>query len=261
MFKHSLYGRLVGVDSSGALVATGGFKSGGSNGGFRSADSGGVVLFDDFLGDAIRSPWNYVEGTDTTTADGAVVAGAAGGVLRLTAGDSTGSMAADGAQLTSYLNWKAANGDLVFEARVKLAVITDVSVFVGFTDLITLEAPIIAAASADTLTTNASDAVGFMFDTSMTTDKWWLTGVKADTDATAQNSTYAPVADTYETLRIELTAAGAVSFFRNGVQVGSLMTGAVTAATALTPTLSIFPRTAAAGCLLDIDYVYVAMNR
>lgn len=261
-FFHSLYGRKVGVDAAGALVVPGGYKSG-PNGGVYTPDSGRVVLFDDFLGDAIQTPWAVTLGSDSTSnvASGAVVAGAAGGVLRLAGADSTGAMAEDGAQLTSFLNWKAANGDLIFEARVKLAVITNVSAFVGFTDTVALEAPITSAASADTITTNASDAVGFMFDTSMAADTWWLTGVKGDTDAVAQNTGIAPVAATYETLRIEVTPTGEASFFRNGAQVGALMSAALTASVALTPVIGLFPRTAAFGTQVDVDYVYAAMLR
>lgn len=259
---HSLYGRKVGVDSSGALVVPGGVVSGRGRG-MSAGDASRVVLFDDFLGDAIDARWNVVLGSDASSnvASGAVVAGAAGGVLRLAAADSAGTMVADGAQITSFLNWKAANGSLVFEARVALAEITNVSAFIGFTGVITLEAPIISAASADTLTTNATDAVGFMFDTAMAADTWWLTGVANNVDATAQNTGIAPVAATYETLRVELTATGEALFYRNGALVGTQMTGAVTPSVALTPTLGLFPRTAAFGKQLDVDYVYAAMTR
>ncbi len=261
-FFKSLYGRKVGLDARGALIVPGGIRSG-PYGGLPVADSGRVALFDDFFGDSIDPSWNVVLGSDATAnvASATVVAGAAGGVLRLAGADSAGTMAADGAQLTSFLNWKAINGDLIFEARVALAVITNVSAFVGLTDKITLEAPITSAASADTLTTNAADAVGFMFDTSMATDNWWLTGVKANVDATAQNTGVAPVAATYEVLRIELTAAGEARFFRNGDMVGTQMLAAVTPTVALTPTFSIFPRTAAFGKQLDVDYAYAAMLR
>lgn len=261
-YIHSLYGRKVGVDESGALVVPGGVKTG-PGGGLPMAGSGRVALFDDFLGDALLSPWGAFLGSDASgnVASVSVVAGAAGGVARLAGADSTGTMAADGAQLTSFLNWTAANGSLVFEARVKLAVITNVAVFLGFTDLITLEAPITSAASADTITTNATDAVGFMFDTSMATDTWWLTGVKNDVDAVAQNTGFAPVAATYEVFRIEVAADGTAYFYRNGVQVGTAMANALSPAIPLTPTFNIFPRTAAFGTQLDVDYVHVSMLR
>jgi hypothetical protein len=219
-----------------------------------------VAIFDDFLGDVVADQWNYTEGSDTTTADGAIVEGV-NGVFRLTAGDSAGSVAADAAQLNSALGWKANQGGLQFAARVALGSIASVSCFVGFTDTKSLEAPIESAASADTLTTTATDAVGFLFDASIATDNWWLTGVANNTDATAQNSGVAPVAATYEVLGIEVAANGSAQFFRNGRAIGSRMPGAVTPTVALTPVFIVWPRSAVAGKTLDIDWVNVSANR
>jgi hypothetical protein len=182
-------------------------------------------------------------------------------VLRVTTGDAGTGLAADMPQLTQALQWQASNGGLAIEARFKLSAITTCYCFFGFTDLVTLEAPIISAGSANTLTTNASDAVGFMFDTNMTDDKWWLTGVAANTDATAQNTGYAPVADTYAVFRIEVSTAGVATFYYNGNAVGTRMTGAVTAATDLTPTFAVGKLSVAASMTADIDYVHISMNR
>src|SRR3546814_17818472 len=88
--------------------------------------------------------------------------------------------------------------------RLKLSAITTCYAFVGFTDVTTLEAPIISAGSANTLTSNASDAVGFMFDTGMTDDNWWLVGVDTDVDATHEDTGLAPVADTYATFEVDV---------------------------------------------------------
>jgi hypothetical protein len=120
--------------------------------------------------------------------------------------------------------------------------------------------PIQTAASANTLTSNASDAVGFMFDTSMTDDNWWLVGVDTDVDATHQDTGFAPVAATYETLRVEVGADGGAVFFRNGLQVGTKMAAAITPGTDITPVVAIFPRTTAVKTI-DIDYIHASMNR
>jgi hypothetical protein len=134
---------------------------------------------------------------------------AVGGTAVGTIGSTTASMAVSGIQLDRGLAWRADQGDLVFETRIKLSAITNIAVFVGFTDqTAALEMPIQSAASADTFTTNATDAIGFMFDTSMATDDWWITGVANDVDATMQDTTFAPVANTYETLRIGVNASG-----------------------------------------------------
>ncbi len=257
----SLHGRLLGLDSDGRLVCPGGFISGEHGSQISLPSPSRVVFFDDFLGDVIADQWNLVEGTDSATSDAAILAGGIGGVLRITTGDAGTGLAADMPQLTQALQWQASNGGLAFECRIKFSAITTFYAFLGFTDLVTLEAPIISAGSVDTFTTNATDAVGFMFDSRMSTDNWWLTGVANDVDATMQNSGYAPVADTYAKFRIEVSAAGAATFFYNGLQVGATLAGAVTAGTDLTPTIAVGKTSVAASMTADLDYVSVAMNR
>jgi len=126
---------------------------------------------------------------------------------------------------------------------------------------VSFEAPIVSAASANTLTSNATDAVGFMFDTRMTTDNWWLVGVATDVDATHQDTGFAPVADTFATFRIEVTSAGVAKFFYNGAPVGTAMTGAVTPAADLTPTVAVSKTSVAASMTADLDYIHVSMTR
>lgn len=220
-----------------------------------------VAMFDDFLGDVIADQWNYTEGTDSATSASAILAGGAGGVLRITSGDAGTGLAADGICLATELQWKAANGGLVAEARLKISRITTAHLFFGFTDVATLEVPIEASGTADGLVSNGSNSVGILFDTRMTNDMFWLTGVKGDTDATAQNTSIAPVADTYVTLTVSLDALGVAVFAINGVTVGTAMTNAVTPATALTPVLSFGPTSVAASITCDVDYIGVSMNR
>lgn len=255
------HGNLYGLNDKRQVQCGKGFRAGehGSQVDYFSPSK--VAFSDDFLGDVIADQWNVVEGTDSLTSDAAILAGGIGGVLRVTTGDAGTGLAADMIQLTQALQWQASNGGLAVEARFKLSAITTCYVFFGFTDLVTLEAPIESAASADTLTSNASDAVGFMFDTRMSTDDWWLVGVAADTDATAQDTTSAPVADTYATFRIEVSSAGVATFFYNGVQVGTAMSGALTAGTDLTPTLAVSKTSVAASMTLDLDYFHVSMDR
>lgn len=194
----------------------------------------------------------------TTNAVDWTVTDAAGGTVVGKIGDTTASMAVSGIQLSRGLCWKANQDGLYFEARVKLGIITNISVFIGFTDQYSaLEMPIHSAASANTTTTNATDAVGFMFDTSMTAANWWLVGVANDVDATSQNMTSAPVADTYAYFRIELSTTGVATFYYNGTAVGTTMTGAVTATVLLTPVIAAFNRTTTNGAttIVTADYV------
>lgn len=226
-----------------------------------------VSLFDDFEGGGQAYSTTVVDGWRSRVgSDGQIVAftrtealeGTAVGVI----GDTTASMAVSGVQLDRGLNWKANQGNLVFEARVKQSAIETVAVFIGFTDqTAALEMPIHSAASANTITTNATDAVGFFFDTSMDDDNWWLAGVANGTDATHEDTEIAPVADTYAVFRIELSTTGVATFYYNGTQVGSAMTGAVTATVALTPVIAGFNRTTTGTPSITVDYVYVSANR
>ena len=227
-----------------------------------------IVHFSDFTGGAQVYSTTVVDGwmsrKGTTNAVDWTVTAAAGGTVVGKVGDTTASMAVSGVQLDSGLIWKANQGNLVFEAKVKTGIITDIAIFVGLTDQVAaLEMPIQSAASANTITTNATDGVGFMFDTSMTADTWWLVGVANNVDATAQNTAVAPVADTYETLRIELSTTGVATFYRNGTQVGTAMTGAVTATVALTPVIAAFNRTTSNGAttIVTADYIHVSADR
>ncbi len=69
------------------------------------------------------------------------------------------------------------------------------------------------------------------------------------------------MADDYETFRVEVSAAGVATFFRNGNQVGTAMTGALTAAADLTPTIAASKTSVAASMTVEVDYVHVSMNR
>lgn len=276
--QHSIHSRSVGVAAPtvptasvpsipGPHISFGGYAAGEHGKQIRYASPSHVSFFDDFLGDVIPDQINLVEGTDSATSAGAILAGGIGGVLRLTTGDAGTGYAADAEQLTMALQWQASNGDLCFETRIKPSAITTCQIFVGFTDdASTLEAPVESAGSVDTITTNATDAVGFMYDTRQSSDVWTLVGVANDVDATHQVLTsstagYVPVADQYQTLRVEVSPAGVATFFINGRQVGTPMTGAVTAATDLTPVITVSKTSVTASMTLDIDYLHVSMRR
>lgn len=257
--RTSVHGRLLGINHNDETQSKG-FVSGDEGNQIAHPSPSKVVLFDDFTGDIIADQYSLLEGTDNVTTDAAILAGGIGGVLRITSGDAGTGLAADLAEVVQALQWQASNGGLSIQVRAKLSAIMTAYAFIGFTDLAaTLEAPVISAGAANTLTTNATDAVGFMFDTNMSTDNWWAVGVAADVDATAINVGHAPVADTYAVFRIDVDAAGKATFYYNGAQVGT-MAGALTAATDLTPVLAV-GSFAAATRLLDVDYLHVAMNR
>jgi hypothetical protein len=231
-----------------------------SAGNHRLAGVPAPRMFDDFLGDVLADQWGVRKGSDGACADFAIAAAANGTIAATTGAGAGASMAANGVQLEQSLNWKPSQGNLVFEARVKLDAVTTVALFAGLTDQVAaLEMPATLGGS-DALTTNFSDGVGFLFDTAADTDDIWLVGVKADTDATKQDSGLAFAADSWRVLRIELDSAGNASFFIDGVQRGTAMANATTASVALTPVIAGFSR-AAASRVVTVDYVLVQADR
>lgn len=228
------------------------------NGKALAGDVARVALFDDFLGDVIADQWSAAKGTDPQAVI-ATIQMAASGTVRLTSGDTT-VVAESCSSLTHGLNWKAANGGLVFEAKVTpVSAVTTVQYFVGLTDTLattTLEQPF--TLSGTTFTAVADDAVGFVFDTDATTDVWYAIGVKATTK-TAAITCAAPTADTAQTFRIEIDTSGTATFYVDGVSVGS-KADAVTTSVALTPVVEVMARTTTSRSI-DVDYIYCGQTR
>lgn len=264
----SIAGRDFGISEDARAIARRGFVAGVHGNQLELPSPSRSVFYDDYLGDTLNTftHSNPTKGADATTVDFAVLAAQESGLIRGTTGATTATMAGSGIAVhPGGLQWKANSQAhprrLIFEARVRVNVITLVYMFLGFTDQIAaLEAPIESAGAADTITTNATDAVGFFFDTRMATDNWWLAGVATNVDAVHQNSGFAPVAATFETFRVEVAPDGSAVFFRNGKQVGVRMAGAVAPAAALAPVLTAFSLSAASR-LVDMDYVHMAADR
>lgn len=224
-------------------------------------DLGGSAWhFDDFLGDALDARYSVASGSDAEATDPAINA-AAGGHVRLTTGDSNASVAADASALTQELNWQADQGGLIFEARVQMDAITNVQVCVGFTDVKadgTLELPFTIGGS-DALTSTATDAACFVFDTGADTDNWFAAGVKGDSDAGPTDAGSAPTASTFQALRIEIGTDETADFFIDDTQVASLAT-AVTKTTALTPII-VANSTTTTVRNVDVDYLWIQQDR
>lgn len=219
-----------------------------------------VSLEDDFLGDVIADQWSAAKGTDGQGVIATVVAGAANGVVRLTSGDTT-TVAESLSSLTHGLNWKAGNGGLYMKTRVKaVSSVADVSICVGFTDVLattTLEEPF--SISGTTITSNATDAVCFVFDTAQTNDALHMQGVKNGTDTAISNSGVALSADEYVTLEIDVDSSGSATFYIDGVAYATVA-NAVTTTVALTPVVSIMARTTTSKSI-DVDYIRVGQLR
>lgn len=257
----SLHGQQVGLGADGRLICPGGLRLGDDGSQFILGSPSAPATTDDFTGKTMSTNFTSHKGSDGGCVDFAINA-AVNGTIRGTTGAGAGAtMAVNGVQVDSGLIWQANQGGLYVEARLKLSQITTIQAFVGFTDQISaLEAPVTGAGGGDTFTTNATDAVGFVFDTTMTTKNWWLVGVANDVDATQQNSALAPVAATYATFRVELDALGNATFFYNSKAVGTIMAAAVTKTIPLSIVVESFTR-AAGSATVDIDYVSVGATR
>lgn len=213
-----------------------------------------VVFKDDFLGDLLDDAWGVVADTGGTVLTGTV--GCKYGAATLTT-DGTDD---DTINLAHELNWTAAQG-LTFEARLKVDVITTLGLFIGLSDAKTETSPALPITRQTTVSVKtATNAVGFVFDTDSTADVLFGSGVKADVLIADQGASAALVAATYVTLRIEISAAGAASFFVDGVQIGATTANAVTTTTLLCPFIGMANRGSAAH-VMTLDYVYVEGSR
>lgn len=204
----------------------------------RTWPSNDAVYETSFVGAVVPDYFAKFNGSDATAP--AVLSGGAGGILRLTAGNNAGgTVAQNGSQVYGGLNFiPATNGPGRIYAKWELTAITTVKIFIGFTDRIdALEFPI--TLSGTTFTAVADDACGILFDTEATTDTIRLVGVKATVLATSQDLSVAPVAATAEDIMIDVSAAGAMTVWRNGAIVGTAMANAVSTSVALAPTIII----------------------
>lgn len=192
--------------------------------------------FDDFnqkVIDETNGQWILNSGSDAEAVDPVIATGEQG-AMNMVSGDADGTFANDGSQIILAIPVQADSGGLIIRARLKIATaITDVSVFFGLTDITTLEEPF--TNSADTVTSNASNGAGFLYDTAATTDQWWMVGVDGDTDATGIAALgVAPTADTYQDLRIEFEPDGeSARFYVDDVLKGTLTAAVIAASTNL----------------------------
>lgn len=232
---------------------------------FARADK--QVIFEDFdgvfaLANADKAAnWSSTAGSGSGNAAVTTVANSLCGEVTLKSASNDGTDAANCSSFTGKnLGWKANQGGLAFECRMKIDAITAAAFFVGFTDTIstTVEFPLYLVTT--TLTATADNACGIGFDTDGTTAQFYHGGVKATTATAAAYSGSAPVANTYFHLRIDVSAAGAVRGFVNGVAIGAAVANACTITTAMTPCIVVNNR-GAAQRILTIDFARVEQNR
>ncbi len=227
----------------------------------RLAHASTVQHFDDFTGDDLS---NYIlhSGSDDLAVDPAFNA-QVGGVVRLSAGDGDGAIAVDQSIIVLPTPFKAEDGNLAFEVRLKFTDITKNSLYVGFTDITTADEEGMHV-SGTTLTTDMADGFGFVFDTAMTTDEFWAAGVDTNTDATGSGTTgIAPVNGTYNVLRMEVDTDGqGARAYIDGTLVKTLTAKVTTPTVAQYFVVSINGDASnSAVATVDVDYILVESDR
>jgi hypothetical protein len=227
--------------------------------GGRLNDTAIVSYFTDFLGDALED--ELLSGVGSGTGNAVAISAGIGGRAEIKTSSADAAIGANGSSLgLGTLNWRADQGGLMMEARIQIDNIAASMIFVGFTDALgsTVEAPIFLN-SAD-IDSDADNACGVIYDTDGTTAQWCQGGVKATVDTAPEYSGTAPVNATWVTVRVEVSAAGAVQGFIDDVAIGPPTADAVTITTPLVPLIFVANRGGAVRNVL-VDYLYVQANR
>ena len=217
---------------------------------------GKVKFFDDFTDDTLNTFWSTVnyDTSGTVTIASEVQNGAWCAYTDGTDGDIQ--------NIFGPHVFTVSAGTTIFEARVKLSTLSQ-GVFVGLTDQNDAdEIPI--DYDGGTLTTTATDAAGFVFDSGKSSSYWYCCSVKNGSDgaATACALSDGPVADTYQTLRLEINEAGDIRYFIDGREVttsGAARTAAITTTTILCP--SVAQKANGTAGYVYVDYLYVEGGR
>jgi len=205
-------------------------------------------------------PWIFNAGADAQAIDPALDATQSSGVIQCVTGNADADPANDSSYmvLNKPIQLDSLPGDVVIEAKLRItSAITTVSVWCGLTDTTAAdEEPV--TNSSDTLTTVASDAALFHYDTDATTDEWWMVGVDSNTDDTGNAALgVAPVADTWQILRMQVNNDGSeILFSVDGVQYGALSAAGVSPDVALYFTIGANATTTTSRTV-DVDWVRI----
>ena len=273
----SLHGKRAYVTKDDQVVGRGGIVAGGEGKPaivFPGPDT--VAIFDDFFTDH-----NIIGDTglgqfwlDTGSATAAHVAGT-NGVHRIT--PTLVDVDDCHVLIGKNLDWKpnqgpgAYSGRLRMGARIKKAdwgqlagVRTGYAgVFVGFTDVASMEMPVHdTGGAAGTVTATASNAFGIIHNSNGDTG-WVGVGVDGDSLQTTLLGAAEATVNTYYTLEMELhrglsDTGGTVTFYIDGVPKGQIDNPCNTS-TALTPVIAMYDTGGAS--VLDIDWVNISAPR
>ena len=230
-----------------------------------------VVMYDDFLGDAVRTDLYLATAIGAGSPTMAFPATQlANGVIRTTTGTTDNS----GAILAGDLSWL---GDLnvVMQTRVKSNAVTSLKIEIGLSNLAGRDTEIVNVYDTPSFQTNQTDVLCAEVDTDGTTgDRWKLQtdGTTTDMNATgtisgeaigaAATALTTAVVDVYDV--ITLTGIGnRARMYRNGKSLahhGGALASQFEGGTLLYPSLGAYTKITT-GRLVDWDYLIVAQDR
>jgi hypothetical protein len=220
-----------------------------------------VSFADEFTEKTVDSTnlWNV----NTVNSGAAAINVATGGTARLT----TGAADNDYVELATPLVWKAGKVCTV-EARIALNDAAHTAWAFGLSDAVSEAAGegegegegesgrrLAITYSTTVLTSTASDFAGFFWDPDGTTDVLRAVCVKANVDGTVVSTSTVLGNGVYHIYRVDLSAAGAVTYWLDGICIGGQEAGITTTAP-LCGYVGFMNREAAANTL-DIDYIRV----
>lgn len=206
-----------------------------------------VGIFDDFLGDAVLSPWAENLSVGATAA----INSQAGGAIRL----STDTDDDDFATLALSLSWLVSNGLTVFNARVRCnTAITLRAVEIGVSDALSETAGLAFSSHDATVVAVADDAAIFAINSDESITTWSCLTARANTNVLRTNSAVTPTAGVYQKFTIAIRSDGSVFFLINDALVGSHPANSIATTALLTPWISLKSLSAAAKTI-DADYI------
>jgi hypothetical protein len=160
------------------------------------------------------------------------------------------------------------DGTMSIEARIKANSATLLAMWVGFTETLAKDTPVVPGEFATaTLTTNGTGGMaGMLYDPDGTTDVWRAhmgdAGVGiAGTGTTGTVAIDTLTADKYDVVRVELYPSGYADMYLNGALVKHFSTGTALTNTDLFYATVMAENRSAAVRLFEVDYIDVEAGR
>jgi hypothetical protein len=250
-----------------------------------------VVIWDDFIGDTGRPMragtdqyWRVLDGdTGSDTGSNVYVTPGTSGILRIKTGDTPIAKVKMG--ITGALQWKGNQGSIPTDTknglrmgiRLKAGNGTDTggyndfkdtgqsntNIWVGFTDTIASETPVMDTGGV--IISTATNAFGVGFGSRSGGDTGWVAyAVNGGTDATPVVLDTGVTAGIYDTIEMELThgisdTGGTATFYING-QVAGRIAAPVAMNVALAPQVLLWGDSGG-GNQMDVDWINISAPR